>query len=221
MRTTSVLLLALCLVFQTGCDFNKKERSAAESQLELARSKGDLDGMFTVLKTLQNLGDKSQARSDELAKVREAIAKLQTIRLNMKEGKNAQAFKNADAFLRPFPNHEEVRGIIATIEKSKADRIARLESAKARLDFDSMQSVLRDLESTEELSDELKAELEKDNSCVAVSQKMRAAQGAHDHEATVNIAGEIIALYPEYPEAIKAFKESGLIFRYAPHGLRG
>ncbi len=106
---------AVILCFMAvGCANNENEILQARSQLELARTKSDIDGIFVSVNNLIQLGDKDPALPAELEKVKKTLSLYEIIRISQSEGTHEKTIQSANEFLEIFPNNIDVRKSLRT-----------------------------------------------------------------------------------------------------------
>jgi tetratricopeptide (TPR) repeat protein len=92
-----------------ACANNENEILQARTQLDLAKTKTDIDGIFVAASNLIQLGDTDPALPAALEKVKKSLSLYELIRVSQSEGTHEKTIQLADEFLEYFPNHIDVR----------------------------------------------------------------------------------------------------------------
>jgi hypothetical protein len=105
------LFSVLIILMAFACTKNEKENEIlqARTQLELARTKSDLDNIFIALNNLILLGDKDPALPVELETVKKSLSLYTLIRVSQSDGTHEKTIQFAQDFLEIFPNDIDVR----------------------------------------------------------------------------------------------------------------
>jgi hypothetical protein len=92
-----------------ACANNENEILQARTQLDLAKTKSDIDGIFVAVSNLIQLGDTDPALPMELEKVKKSLSLYELIGVSQSEGTHEKTIQFADEFLVYFQNHIDVR----------------------------------------------------------------------------------------------------------------
>ena len=110
MKSKCLFLFSVLFIFMAmACAKNENEILQARTQLELARTKSDLDGIFIALNNLILLGDKDPALPVELESVKKTLSLYTLIRVSQSDGTHEKTIQLAHDFLEIFPNDIDVR----------------------------------------------------------------------------------------------------------------
>jgi hypothetical protein len=110
MKPKCLFLFSVLLILMAfACAKNENEILQARTQLELARTKSDLDSIFIALNNLILLGDKDPALPVELERVKKSLSLYMLIRVSQSDGAHEKTIQLAHDFLEIFPNDIDVR----------------------------------------------------------------------------------------------------------------
>lgn len=199
----------------------KKEVAGLEAEIALARNKGDINALFISLKKALALQPAREDLKAELAPIETAQRLLQKLNVAQSAHDRALTIRTANDILDIFPhNLEAVEAQAKANAEAEQDRRrvsdlrTKFEISLANYDLAAAQLALRTLADTSQLSSDEAKELERVKAATALVTNLRAAQGDRNHEEAVLAASKLLDLYPEMPEARRAFRESGLLFLY-------
>jgi len=82
---------------------------AFESELELARQKSDIDGLFLALTKLERASFLAPSEAELLGKCRQTLQELQTMRGHQAKHDHESVVQSADVILSAFPDNVEAR----------------------------------------------------------------------------------------------------------------
>ena len=109
MKSKCLFLFSVLFIFMAmACAKNENEILQARTQLALARTKSDLDGIFIALNNLIQLGDKDPALPVELETVKKTLSLYTLIRVSQSDGTHEKTIQLAQNFLEIFPNDIDV-----------------------------------------------------------------------------------------------------------------
>lgn len=105
----SIWGIMICCLMVLSCANNENEIFQARTQLDLAKTKSDIDGIFIAVNNLIQLGDTDPALPTELDRVRKSLSLYEQIRVSQSEGTHEKTIQFADEFLGYFPDQIDVR----------------------------------------------------------------------------------------------------------------